>query len=104
MAKLTRLTGIAPRLDTSSAKIPPKTADAYYHTPAWRDLREQCLVRDGFVCQLALPGCTHTATIADHIISRNNGGADDLSNLRAVCRPCDNRLKENHLGERRGRA
>lgn len=104
MAKLTRLKGIAPRLNTSSAHVPMKTADGYYHTTAWKDLREQCLARDAFICQLALPGCTRTATIADHIVSRRNGGADDLTNLRAVCRSCDNRFKENHLGERRGRS
>lgn len=104
MAKLTRLKGLAPRLNTAVVRPQPKQADGYYHTTAWKDLREQCLVRDAFICQLALPGCTHTATIADHIVSRRNGGADDLTNLRAVCRSCDNRLKENHLGERRGRS
>lgn len=51
---------------------------------AWRKLREQVLARD--------PVCTicHEApsTDADHIVSRRNGGKDQMSNLRGTCHPC----------------
>jgi 5-methylcytosine-specific restriction endonuclease McrA len=49
-----------------------------------------------------MPRCGRRAIVCDHIISRRNGGSDDDSNLRSLCRTCDNRLKENHLDERRG--
>lgn len=100
-----RLRSIGPTVgsvSTVAVRVPPKTADSYYHTPEWAALRRACLERDRFVCQLALPGCSGRAAIADHIVSRRNGGTDELANLRSVCRACDNRRKEDHLGRRRG--
>lgn len=102
MARLSRLSGIAPRLDMLVGYVAPKTADSFYKSPEWAALRKACLERDKYQCQLVLPGCTGRAFIADHITSRRNGGTDTLGNLRAVCRSCDNRLKEDHLGHRRG--
>jgi 5-methylcytosine-specific restriction endonuclease McrA len=102
VGRLKTLGGLVPTASTAIAIVPPKTADSYYHSAEWQGLRSACLVRDGFRCQLALPGCTGRATIADHVISRRAGGRDELANLRAVCRACDNRVKEDHLGRRRG--
>jgi 5-methylcytosine-specific restriction endonuclease McrA len=48
-----------------------------------------------------LPGCRRRASIADHIISRREGGSDDKSNLRSLCVACDNWLKEKADGTRR---
>jgi 5-methylcytosine-specific restriction endonuclease McrA len=95
-----RLKAIGTRLtsakQTSVAFV--KKAEAYYGTSEWQALRMSCLKRDGFACQ----SCGNKATIADHIISRRNGGSDTLDNLRAMCRGCDNKVKEDHLGVRRG--
>jgi 5-methylcytosine-specific restriction endonuclease McrA len=95
-----RLKAIGTRLtaakQTSVAFV--KKAEAYYGTSEWQALRMSCLKRDGFSCQV----CGDKATIADHIISRRNGGSDTLTNLRAMCRTCDNKAKEDHMGVRRG--
>jgi 5-methylcytosine-specific restriction endonuclease McrA len=95
-----RLKAIGSRLtaakQTSVAFV--KKAEAYYGTSEWQSLRMSCLKRDGFACQV----CGDKATIADHIISRRNGGSDTLTNLRAMCRTCDNKAKEDHMGVRRG--
>lgn len=58
------------------------------------------LSRDGNVCQLNLPGCTYTATVADHRANRGMGGSDILDNtvnLIAACGLC-NGLKETVSG------
>lgn len=62
----------------------------YYQTPEWRALRKQCLDRDRWRCVL----CGDKAVVADHITARRQGGADTLSNLRALCRLHDNQLRE----------
>ena len=52
-------------------------------------LRRACLERDGYRCQLRLPGiCTTIATTADHIVDRAVAG-DGLDNLRAACASCN---------------
>lgn len=86
--------------DTRAAKPPPKEADPFYRTTDWKSLRDACLKRDGYRC--AVLGCNQRAFIADHVVSRKNGGTDTLENLRSVCRLHDNRAKEDHLGVRRG--
>lgn len=104
---MARLSCGKPRIASSSAAIakpPPKTVEPYYRTTEWQNLRKACLERANYRCEIALPGCTHHATIADHITSRRNGGADTLANLRAACASCDSRVKEDHLGRRRGQA
>ena len=103
---MARLANIRPRLavaDTSRAKVPPKTVDAFYVSPEWKALRHACLTRDGFRCV----SCGDRAMIADHKISRRVwfakglvGSPDTLDNLRSFCRRCDNRVKERTNGER----
>ena len=55
----------------------------------WRRLRMLILERDGFTCQLRLPGCTGFATHVDHRVSRRDGGSDDPLNLQAACASCN---------------
>jgi len=83
-------------------RLPPKEADPYYLTPEWRELRRQTLERDGGVC--IVPGCGRAAVVADHIVSRKEGGADALRNTRSLCRLHDNRFREGPTGRRRERA
>jgi len=70
--------------------LPPKVADSYYLSAEWKTLRLACLKRDGFHCVL----CGAPAVVADHVVSRRDGGRDELGNLRSLCRDCDNRLRE----------
>lgn len=59
------------------------------------------LARDGEICQLNLPGCTYTATVADHRANRGMGGSKELNDpvcLVAACVSC-NGLKETVTGD-----
>ena len=56
----------------------------------WRKISKEVLLRDGYVCQIQGPGCTHAATEVDHIIKWRVGGAlYDPANLRASCKHCN---------------
>ena len=57
----------------------------------WRRLRLLILERDGFTCQLRLPGCTGLASHVDHRVSRRDGGSDHPDNLQAACANCNQR-------------
>jgi 5-methylcytosine-specific restriction protein A len=49
------------------------------------------LERDGYMCMLQLQGCTGEATEADHRIAVSKGGTDEVDNLQAACRNCNNK-------------
>lgn len=69
-----------------------------YGTPAWKFLRSACLRRDGFRCQIQLPGCKGRAAQADHIVELGEGGAPfDLSNLQAACSHCNVAKRNNRI-------
>lgn len=55
----------------------------------WRRTRLYVLERDGYVCQLRLPGCLGRASTADHIVPLSMGGPSLPENLRAACLPCN---------------
>lgn len=58
-------------------------------TRAWRRLRAQILARDGYACQVRLPGvCTHRATCAHHVLGRAVTG-DAPEFLVAACSACN---------------
>ncbi|MGC1866961.1 MAG: HNH endonuclease signature motif containing protein [Pseudolabrys sp.] len=61
--------------------------------------RRPALDRDGHIC--AVPGCGATAMFVDHVISRRNGGPDNLANLRCLCAHHDSQIKENSSGKRK---
>ena len=95
---------LAPRLrnvDLTIAKIPEKRADPFYLSAEWKALRLACLRRDRFRC--TIQGCGQPACVADHIVSRKAGGADELANLRSLCRLHDNRFRERPSDSSRGR-
>ena len=54
-------------------------------TRHWRALRAEVIIRDGRRCQL----CGAPATDVDHVIPVSQGGADDPTNLRALCAHCN---------------
>ncbi len=93
---------LQPRVRPARQSIAPliKQADPFYLTDQWKETRARVLARDGHHC--TIPSCERRAFICDHIVSRKAGGSDDDGNLHSLCRLHDNRLKENHLGDRRG--
>lgn len=80
-------------LDTRTTKLPPKTAEPYYLTPAHRAWRAQVLERAGRRCE-AVDQRGHRCSkaepehrmFADHIVELRDGGrALDLNNGQALC-------------------
>ena len=70
-------------------------------TRAWRRIRAQVLARDGYVCQLRLPGvCTIHATCVHHTIGKAVSG-DDPRYLVASCQPCNGRIGDPQRPQRR---
>jgi 5-methylcytosine-specific restriction endonuclease McrA len=69
--------------------------DRFYHTPAWRALRERILKRDHFYCQ----PCKRAgrffvpANTVHHIIPRDLAPEleMDAGNLEAICSGCHNK-------------
>jgi 5-methylcytosine-specific restriction endonuclease McrA len=56
-------------------------------TRRWRKTRALVLVRDGYRCQLRLPGCTTHATHVHHVAGKQFG--DDPALLVASCQHCN---------------
>jgi 5-methylcytosine-specific restriction protein A len=82
------------QLDTRSVKPPPKRAEVFYLSPAWRDFSARLLAQRGRRCQDPLcrdptaPGVRYP----DHIKERADGGADfDPANILIRCAPCHGR-------------
>jgi len=48
-------------------------------------LRYEVLKRTGFRCELCGISAEERAIEVDHILPRKHGGADDLTNLQALC-------------------
>ena len=72
-----------------------------YQTPAWKSLSKRCLERDGFRCQIRLPGCRGRAVSADHVVELEDGGPPfDLGNLQAACRSCNTAKRNRRVAER----
>lgn len=84
-----RLTCLRPRvavLDTRSAKLPAKTADAELLTAEHRAWRVAVIARAGGRCEW--PGCDRAEQrmFADHIVERQDGGAPlDPANGQCLC-------------------
>ena len=52
-------------------------------------LRYEILKRAKFRCELCGISAEQKALEVDHILSRNNGGSDEQSNLQALCYSCN---------------
>lgn len=58
---------------------------AHYRTRSWRDIRRDCVARDGHHCIV----CTGTYRLtAHHMIALADGGPDQLWNLTTLCQSC----------------
>jgi 5-methylcytosine-specific restriction endonuclease McrA len=56
---------------------------------AWEALRLKVLNRDGWVCAYCGKALEGKDATADHIIAKENGGKDEMSNLVSSCRKCN---------------
>jgi 5-methylcytosine-specific restriction endonuclease McrA len=66
-------------------KLLDKRKAAAAKVTAWRDVRGLVMERDGRMCRV----CRDTAAFdVHHLLPRSRGGADEKSNLIAVCRRC----------------
>lgn len=82
------------------------TLAARISSPEFRRNRRLVLDRDGWICQLCflpIDADAHPhddlASAVDHILRVEDGGADDLENLRAAHRWCNIRREHPWLGE-----
>lgn len=74
-------------LDTSIARVPPKTADAFYVSKEWRGLMATILKQRGRICERC--GRTGCRIFGDHIVELKDGGAKlDPSNVQLLCGSC----------------
>ncbi|MTV20886.1 HNH endonuclease [Staphylococcus delphini] len=72
--------------------------DWFYHSRAWKKLREIALDRDNNLCQMCLrKGEITDATIVHHIVYVDDdfSKALDLENLMSVCHSCHNKIHAN---------
>lgn len=69
---------------------PDAWRNCFTNRPRWIHLRELILKRDNYQCTIQGERCTGTATQADHIVRRSEGGDDHPDNLRAACAQCNN--------------
>jgi 5-methylcytosine-specific restriction endonuclease McrA len=88
-------------------KDPPPEKKITFKRGISAKLRAEVLDRNGFTCQMCglCPGDTDPATgrkvrlHMGHIVDKNLGGKDELSNLRALCSSCNQGAK-NITGEK----
>lgn len=68
---------------------------------AWQRLRRQVLRRDGYECQIRLPGCFEEADQVDKIVpaSVDPSLALDEDNCRAACGPCHRKVTARQAAE-----
>lgn len=79
--------------DTRAVKPPPKTADPFYLSPAWRSLMAAIITQRGRRCQQC--GRTHDnrgraiRVFGDHVIELRDGGEPLApANVRLLCGSC----------------
>lgn len=84
-----------------------KTSESTLQGWPWRRRRQECYERDRWICQDC--GCKCLATRdakqypkrkiqAHHLVSRRDGGTDDLSNLITLCMSCHHKREMNFQG------
>jgi len=74
-----------PRLRRKQPRFSDKK---HYMTKSWKAVRHEVLVRDGWCCQACRKIVQGRDAQVDHIISRQDGGGDDLMNLQILCASC----------------
>lgn len=59
------------------------------NSPTWKAQRSRVLQRDGYECQMRLPGCTGRATQVDHLAAWLPGQDVQDASLQAACAHCN---------------
>jgi len=78
-----------------------KKPNKFYSSKYWRTIRQFILERDNYLCQICLSkGKYVMASEIDHIIPIANGGTNDPTNLRALCKSCHSRKTIKELNKR----
>lgn len=68
---------------------------------AWDRLRKVIIARDDALCQMCLArGVTTPGNHVDHIKPKAQGGSDDPTNLRLLCKSCHSRASNEQRGFR----
>ena len=62
----------------------------YRATSHWKKIRLQVLRRDAYTCMY----CGDVANEVDHVYPKSKGGQDELDNLVAACRSCNNKKRD----------
>ncbi len=72
----------------------PNLCGSQYQDPTRlnENLRIACLMRDGYICQQC--GKQNVRLEAHHIVFREDGGKDSLTNLLTLCEACHHKLHE----------
>lgn len=75
----------------------PTLQGSHYQDPTRLDenLRIACLMRDGYTCQQG--GKQHTRLEAHHIVFREQGGKDSLTNLVTLCETCHKHVHQGNV-------
>lgn len=74
-------------LDTSIARVPPKTADGFYLSKEWRALLASVIKQRGRICERC--GRIGCRIFGDHIHELKDGGARlDTRNVMLLCGSC----------------
>lgn len=71
-----------------------------FRSDEWRMLRQLVLKNDKFYCQRCDKKFPNSELTAHHIVPRDDGGVDDLSNLITLCNPCHDYVEINNLRSR----
>lgn len=89
---------VKPRVRTASvaiARVPPKKAEPFYLSPAWRALIDDIKAERGERCEDPAHDPTRSRAcrcIGDHIVELRDGGAPlDRRNIMLRCWPCHGR-------------
>lgn len=59
----------------------------------WQRIKGAVYARDGGRCVACGTYVLPQSSICDHIVRVVDGGSDDPSNLRTLCKPCDTALR-----------
>lgn len=80
-----------------SAASPRGRYESYLLTPAWREKREQTLVRDGRACR----ACYSGKRLHVHHMTYERLGHELLSDLVTLCEPCHGKVHRQHKAGRK---
>ncbi len=66
---------------------------------AWELVRASALSRDSFLCVPCYrKGHITLAAAVDHIVPKQKGGTDNLTNLQSICDPCHKAKTDREIG------